>query len=387
MNLEELNKEYVQLKKDLETNEQDIETLKTKLNDLADDKTIQKGKLVEAKRNGDPVAEKAAQDEIKRIDDEIKAIAQTAKDKQKTVKDLQTKINERVEQIKQNPEMKKHLEEVMAKKYDRKLSKLEKEREEVSGKKDRLENLQKLVTEHPALGNNLKGVLVAQKEITDLEKELDGLKISSNGGPVQYKDPARANEIMNKLLPDAKSKLATNKTPLMTYINKKGLNITEQDLDELASKGFVVDGKGNINLNATINKSVSAYNRQIKGYDKSISDHQIALENLGRTHTTKTPKSEKTTGSRDEEGPEDEEKPKQKWYQKIAQKFRDWNEKRKQKALPEASEKKKEESGHDFRDSMKYKIVQDIVKDMETDGRKVAKEIRKSERQSDGDER
>lgn len=385
MDLETLNKEYVQFKSDLEKARKEIESLESKANDLADDKIIWKGKLVEAKRNKDSVAEKQAEGELKRIDTEIKAVQDDTLKKKEEMELIQAKINVRIKEIKENPEMKKHLDEVMSKKYDRKLSKLENEKEEAVEKKDRLTDLKQLVTDHPALGNNLKGILTATKEMKDLQAELDGMKMIVGTGKTSaytYKDPARANEIINTLLPQAQAKLATNKTPLMAYISKNGLNITEQDIDELAEKGFAVDGKGNIDLNSTMNKSISSLNRQIKGYDKSIRNHQIALENIDNRSVPVTPR---TPDPITPPEPTTSEKPK--WYQFI-QRFKNWNERRKQQALPEPeprtpdpepSTPEPSSEKNEFLNSLKYEIVQDVVKQMETDNLKEAKKERKSE--------
>lgn len=383
MDLETLNKEYVQFKSNLEKARKEIESLESKANDLADDKIIWKGKLVEAKRNKDSVAEKQAEGELKRIDTEIKAVQDDTLRNKEEMELILAKINVKIKEIKENPEMKKHLDEVMSKKYDRKLSKLSKEKEEAVEKKDRLTDLKQLVTDHPALCNNLKGILTATKEMKDLQAELDGMKMIVGTGKTSaytYNDPARANEIMNTLLPQAQAKLATNKTPLIAYISKNGLNITEQDIDELADKGFAVDSKGNIDLNATMNKSISSLNRQIKGYDKSIRNHQIALENIDNSR--RTPDKRRTP-----------EPTTPKWYQFI-QRFKNWNERRKQQALPEPeprtpdpdpitppdpSTPEPSTEKNEFLNSLKYEIVQDVVKQMETDNLKEAKKERKSE--------
>ena len=372
MDLETLNKEYVKFKSVLETASKEIESLESKANDLADDKIIWKGKLIEAKRNSNSVAEKQAEGEIKRIDTEIKAVQDDTYRKKEEMKLIQTKINVRIKQIKENPEMKKHLDEVMKKKYDRKLSKLEKGKEEAVEKKGRLTDLKQLVTDHPAIGNNLKGILTATKEMKDLQAELDGMKMMVGKSNVyMYKDPARAKEIENTLLPKAQAKIAKNKTPLMAYISKNGLNITEKDINELADKGFAVDGKGNLDLNATMNKNISSLNRQIKGYDKSIRNHQIALENIVNKREPVTPR---TTDSSTPK--------KTKWFQFI-QRFKNWNQRRKQQALPEPESHTPNPDPsterNEFLDSLKYEVVQDVVKNMETDNLKEAKKERKSE--------
>lgn len=387
MDLETLNKEYVDFKSDLAEARREIESLEIMANSLADDKTICRGESVKAKRNNDSIAEKQAEDELERINTEIQKVQRDTLEKKEKMEQIQEQINDRIKKIKENPEMKKHLDEVMSKKYARKLSKLEKEKEEVVGKKDRLTDLKQLVTDHPTLGNNLKGILTTTKEIKDLQAELDGMKTIVETGKTseeKYEDPDRADEIMRTLLPNAKAKLAKNKDLLMAYISKNGLNITEQDIDELADKGFAVDGKGNLDLNVTMDKSISSLNRQIKGYDKSIRDHQIALENIDNRGEPVTPRAPDSIAHPVLSTPE-----KPKWYQFI-QRFKNWNEKRKQQALPELeSHTVDSESGpitqepstekNEFLNSLKYEIVQDVVKQMETDNLKEAKKERKSE--------
>lgn len=396
MNLEELNKEYVKLKADLEQARKNIEATRIKVSDLEGDKIIQQAEKVKAKRNSDKVAEQVAEDEIKRIEDEVKKVMNNAKEQKGKMIELQRKIYEKVEEIKKNPEMKAHLDEVLAKKYDRKISKLENEKEELTGKKFRLENLQKLVTNHPALGNNLKGIIVAQKEIDVLQKELDDMKTTDQTtGTITYADPARANEIMNTLIPNAQNKITTNKTPLMTYITKKSLNITEQDIDDLVANKPVLDSKGNLVLDATINRNISKYNRQIKGLDKSIKDHKIALSKHDITNTitdpnTPAPSNGPTTQtSAPSNGPvtqtvNPENKPK--WYQ-FVKRFQNWNERRKQQALPTTTTTTTttptpQPKENEFKNSLKYEVVADIVKAMEEDEKKVAKAERKAEQQT-----
>lgn len=395
MNLETLNKEYVQFKNDLEKNHKEIESLESKANSLADDKIIQKAKLIEAKRIGDTVAQKTAEREIEKINSDLKVVQDDTLKKKEEVKLIQTKINSKIIEIKENPELKKHLDEVMSKKYDRKLSQLEKEKEKTIEKKDRLTDLKQLVTKHPTLGNHLKGILISTKEINDLQTELDGMKYHVGTNLVGYTDPVRANKIMNTLIPQAKARINTNKTPLMEYISKNSLNITEKDIDELAHKGFTVDNKGNIDLNSTIDKRISSLNRQIKGQDKSIKNHKIALHNINKkepiTPIQPTPTPEPFTPPE----PTTTEKPK--FYQFI-QRFKNWNEKRKQKALPEPTTPDPEpepttlnsdpltpeitnpmNKRNEFFNSLKYEIVQDVVKQMESENLKEAKKERKSE--------
>lgn len=374
MDLESLNKEYVQLKNELGNVSKDILALETKANNLATDKIIWNGKLAESKKIGNVANEKIAQTELKRIDDELKVVQDETIKKKDAMKRLQIKVNIRMDEIKENPEMKQHLNEVMQKKYSRKISKLEKEKDETIEKRDRLKNLRQLVTEHPSLGNNLKGVLGAQKEITDLKKELDDMKIKVGTGLVSYKNPNRANEIINTLLPQAKSKMLNNKTSLIAYISKNKLNITEKDIEELAERGLSIDSKGKIDINTTMDKNIGTLNRQIKGYDKSIKNHQIALDSIEKEEQSLTNESSSISTQN-----------KQKWYQVLVQRVKNWYEGKSRQALPEPKIPKqtpevvKNNENNSFRESLKFDVVKDTVDKEVSENLKQAKEKRKEE--------
>ena len=397
MNLEELNKEYVQLKKDLEKARKDIEKLEISANDLADDKTILKAKVVEAKRKKDKVAEEKLTESMKKVDEKIKTVQENAVKKKEEMKQISTKINSTIMELRINPEMDDHLNEVMTKKYSRKLLQLGKEKEELEGKKQRLVNLNQLVVEHPSLGNNLKGILGATQELKNLENELSAMIVTDKSGKISYKNPTRAMEIMNNLMPLAQQRIIANKEPLMDYIEKNKLEINENDIDELADRGFKVDGKGNIDLNATINKNISMVNKKIKSCDKSMRNYTIALKKIQRVQPEPTIESTPETTVE----PEVEPTPvtptvvaKPKWYQ-FVQRFKNWYNRTKQQLLPEAEEIEEieemeevekpeihtnsENQRNAFSNSLKYEIVQDMIKEMQEKELKQAKKERKEE--------
>lgn len=307
--------------------------------------------------------------------------------------------------------MKKHLDTVLKKKYERKLAKVEKEKEELIGKKDKAEQIKKLTTEHPALAMNLKGMISAYKTAESLRKELKSLEYSAGSGITAYTDPARANEIKTKLLPEAESKMETNKTPFMDYIQKNKLDITEKDVDELVEKG-IVNKDGKVDLETTFVKRTSGLNRQIKGLDKSINDYTYAMGGAERRQQSPeqqgSAQEQEETGSsqfvkrfknwsdrqnqEEEQGNEQETEEKPKWFQFI-KRFKAWKERRNQQELPEGTSegtpegtpkgtpkgqpKKENSSKNEFADSLKYDIMQDVTKQMQQDKLKAAKEARK----------
>ena len=368
MDLEKLNGEYLKLKQDIEIKKGVIVAYEHRVQDLTLDKIIWTGKKAEARKNSDHDAEKAAQDELNKIDEEIKQLQESVEQEKETIKEFQGKIDAKITEIKENPEMKKHLDTVLKKKYERKLAKVEKEKAELIDKKDKVEQIKQLTTEHPALANNLKGMISAYKTAENLKKELKSLEYSAGNGIIAYTDPTRANEIKTNLLPDAESKMETNKTHFMDYIQKNKLDITEKDVNELVEKG-AVNKDGKVDLETTFVKRTSGLNRQIKGLDKSINDYTYAMGGA-----------EKRQQSPEQQGSAQEQEEKPKWFQFI-KRFKAWRERRNQQELPEGTPKgqAKKESGskNEFADSLKYDIMKDVTKQMQQEKLKAAKEVRK----------
>lgn len=368
MDLEKLNGEYLKLKQDIEIKKGVIVAYEHRVQDLTLDKIIWTGKKAEARKNSDHDAEKTAQDSLNKIDEEIKQLQESVEQEKETIKEFQGKIDAKITEIKENPEMKKHLDTVLKKKYERKLAKVEKEKAELIDKKDKVEQIKQLTTEHPALANNLKGMISAYKTAENLKKELKSLEYSAGNGIIAYTDPTRANEIKTNLLPDAESKMETNKTHFMDYIQKNKLDITEKDVNELVEKG-AVNKDGKVDLETTFVKRTSGLNRQIKGLDKSINDYTYAMGGA-----------EKRQQSPEQQGSAQEQEEKPKWFQFI-KRFKAWRERRNQQELPEGTPKgqAKKESGskNEFADSLKYDIMKDVTKQMQQEKLKAAKEVRK----------
>ena len=128
MDLETLNKEYIQLKEELQKVYKEIEFMENRSNDLADDKIIAKANLIVAKRKSDIEAQRTAEEEIIRIDSEIKSTKENLFYKKEELGILQVKINVRVEELKKNSQFKEIIKEEMLQKYNDKLSQYEEEK-------------------------------------------------------------------------------------------------------------------------------------------------------------------------------------------------------------------------------------------------------------------
>lgn len=422
MDLEQINYEYMELKQFFNAKNEYIDILKNKVVTLLDDKTIAQAKLIKAKRSNDDMAIYHAENKLEKIEEEIFSIQIEALKQKLEVEKIQEKLDAKINELMQNPEMQKHLNDVLAKRYDRKLAKLSQERDALSNTRDTISSLAELSAKSPIFESNLKDLLLATKNVQDLQNELDALNASNE-------NPERVEEIVNKLLPEANTKLDESKKVLFDFIARNNLNINENDILDFASNGYVEDKDGNIDLDTTFSKNISSLNREIKGYDKSIRNYEIALEKVTNgpivldasysqennlendftnqqsfTQQVSTPintinmsgPSINQSANINLEQPANQEKEEEKdlrWYQKVVEKVKEIytritqpkldSPKVEAKTEPQINEapvvesKKAEENK--FVDSLKYDIVKDLAKNMEQKHLKEAKAQRKTE--------
>lgn len=369
MDLEKINNQYVRLKAKLESTKKDVEKLKEDLELKTSDLQILEASKTKARINKDIAREQAIATNIANIKKDIKKIKDEAEVKAEEWKEIQEKIDKRIEEIKENPELKKHLDEVLVKKYDRKMRKIEAEKKIATDKRERLNGLNELAEKHPSVRKNLIGMTNAIKEINTLNAELTSLKQPIAGGLFRYTDQARADEITKKLIPIAKSKYEKNMTLLTDYAKTQKIKIDTNDLKELTEN--MSHNKGKIDISGTIGKQVKLLDKKIKGFDKSIANYKGAIGNFDNSIVKNVQK----------QSIQNTQPAKQSWFGKIVNRFKDWNNRRKQRALPEGEQavdsKKDKKEKNEFVSSLKYDIVKDEVARMERDGLKEAKAQRK----------
>lgn len=328
MDLEQVNSDYVKLKSDLEYKKRIVSICGDELGRREDDVTIAKGKLIEAKRSGDIVEQQKAEKELQDAKVQVKMIKQSLEDWNKQVQELQEKINNRIKEVSEEPELKQYLNEVMEKQYERKITRLNKEKSLAEAKKEGQDNLRQLVSEHPALMNNLRGVMSANMQIKDLKEELEKITIRI-GANVTYSDPTKAQEINDKIS-KAQEKIGTNKKSLMDFIDKNGIKVSESDIDEALPYKPLMNSDGTINVDATLNKNIKGLKRKIKGIDKNIKNYEIALDNIKKDKQLAAQQMDPAQQIDSDVDLSQGEK--LKWYQ-FRKRFKNWNERRKQKKL------------------------------------------------------
>lgn len=411
MNLAGINSVYLSLKQTLKQEDRKCNQNQETINTLNDDITELKGQKVSIQRNQN-LGEQDKREKIKEVDkiilqktEKIRQIRRELLERKQSIKQIKEEIDAKIAEIKENPEMKKHLGTVLKKRYERELPKVKKEKEKLIEKKDQVEKEQKkliekndkvekikqLTIKHRSLANNLKGMISAYKTEESLRKELEELKdTDQKGEPVKYKNPERAKEITEKLLPDAIKKMKTNKDQFMDYINKNKLGITKQDVGELVKKG-IINEKGEVDLEKTFVETKKELNEQINGskqsiinlnsrikeLNESIEDYTFAIDGKGTIETAKPRR-----GQQKNRGQMNEEKPK--WFQLI-KRFRAWRDRRNQPELPEGEqetpseeEKKTKSPVDEFADSLQYRIVKDVVKQTQEEELEEARRARKA---------
>ena len=376
MDLEKINNDYVQFKKDLATLKNEKDAIGKQVNKAKNELTVLKATRDIAVIDGDDAKAKTYEAAIEQKKKDIEKIAKDLAGKTAKVIEVQRKIDEKIAEVKKDPAMKKHLDEALVKRYTRTIKKVNDEKNAVVEKKERFVKLSDLAEKHPSVKKNLIGMTNAQKEIKALKDELKKLANPPINGLVTYTDPARATEIMTKFLPIANAKYDKNKDILTKYAKTQNIELNDNDLSELT--GALANNKGNIDIKGTIERQVKGYNRQIKGYNKQILNLSNAAQAIDKTAIQKT-------GIQIDNNDVNTIPAKTGFFGKLFAKFKNWRNKASQKSLPETgtqtttttaqtnTAKKKNE----FAASMKYDIVKDEFEKMEKEGIKSGKQQRK----------
>ena len=222
MDLKKLNDEYLKLKGKLDNinnrikkANEEIETIESNKKAKEGDIKILEGELEQAKRSKDEALVKSKSEEIKKVELEIKGfnekvedIREDIKSYQDKLKGIQEQINDKLKELQENPELKKHIEEVMEKRYERRLKDEKKKLEVASNKKAKIEKLQEIVNKSPSVKNYLIGIMNSTLETDKLKKQIDDLK---KADPIDTKKIADLTTQISQL----EVKITENKDLLM----------------------------------------------------------------------------------------------------------------------------------------------------------------------------
>ena len=159
-------------------------------------------------------------------------------------------VDEKFAKLSKDPEIKKRLDSVLYKRYDRK-------KKQELDKKQQLEEILKIVNAHPTVQSYLKGIEGYEKSIRKCDKIIEKYKSTPPTTPKEQQELADATSEKAK----STKSLADRRSDLVDYIAKTHPEINKKILENLHSYGNI--------------------SKQIAGCDKSISNYDKAMGSLG----------------------------------------------------------------------------------------------------------
>ncbi len=376
MELEILNEEYNYLNEVLKNTKSDVDYLKEKLMELKQDKIIYQAEYIRAGRSGDPEKIKKAEEDVKKVNDRIKYMKGEADKKLKRTVALQHRIDGKIDEIRRDPEIGGQIDIALTKRYERGIKKANTEKEEEIKNKKKVTDFKDVISNHPSLQNNVKGILTASVLIKNFEKELKSLENPSvNGQDIEYKDPAKATELQTKIQ-QATEKGNKNYLIIVEFARKNGINIDDiiSAVNKIIENGPVLSSKDPNNISvdvmASFAKSEQISNKKIKGYNKQIARYEIGLNEINGWKQNNIEQTEEQTQMVTAEKP--------KWYQFI-KRFKIWNYQRQQSRLNdyEATNQENTDNTNQFTDSLKWGVVRDAMNIQQKEDMKIANKIMK----------
>ena len=369
MNLEEVNTNYKKLKEKLKYAEEELEKLskeKDKYRELYDSKYT---KLEVAKMMGNDSRTKEAEKELADVEKEIMQFKYKMMKQREIAERAKTSIDLKIERIKNDPEISEQIDKALAVRYERKLNKLNKEKDKLARDKEGLVFFKDLVTIHPTIGNNLKGIISNFLKIKDIDNQIKENSYIKNG-VVRYHDmylEATLELNRTKLI----EKVGKNADLLWAYCDKKNINKEEikRYMEMLVGNG-VVKEEGNIDLNGTFNRSINKINNEIDRHDERIEQYSILVGNK-------------------QQDIDYSEQNKIKWWQ-FGKRFKNWINQIKRKRMPEQTisyqTKDAKEERKTFNENLKYDIVREVMESKSKEDLKYAEEVRlQNQKENDND--
>ena len=378
MDLENIDKAYNRSKKALDksgklmTSIEDLKKEVTKLKRQLENIEIE---IIRAKEDKDSAKVKTLEESKKAPKKDLEAKKKQLEKLSAVVQKSEIAINVQMTELSRDPALKAHLDEIIGKKFSRKLSKFQKDKEEKTNKNKPLMKIQEAAKTEPNVMYSLKEI---QKYIT-LEAKLQAT-ITDPAKSAAEKAQAQTDLIA------AQNSLEKSRSDLARYF--KGA-ISREVIDKITSY-------------EDLEREIKSNNRYIKGLDKQIANYETALENIdfdissrASAPSNRSDASSSTTrsGSRtsaNQPAPSTilpAEQPK--WWQFI-KRFKNWNTRRKAEQVQEEIEQEPEtvsdEEKKSFKDSMKYAVVRDYEEKVAVDLLKQAKAQNRETADRDRDE-
>lgn len=360
LDLKNINQEYKLIKGTLEKKKVIAKKLEDKVEDIQEDIDICNIDIKKAQRNGDKVSEQTAKQKIQQCKQELKKVLEEAREAKRDVEFFRDKLDRIMDEIKENPQMKEHLEVCLAKRYDRAIKKIEKDKEDNDKEIEKLENVQNIINDHPVIGVHIEEIMKSNANIHALIGKLQTLD--------KVNDVDEIKKIKAQLKVEQKD-VKQHKSAIKRYTDKAKIELKEEDLKTVLDKKLLIDGKTKEpDIGITISKSLQSAKRQRKSFDKTLNINQKALEKLDVKIPPKPVKEQKVNNEKAQLTEE-----KVKWWKHPILAFKQWNSKTDYKALPAPKNNGKDVKAQ-FADSLKYDVVKDVFAEMDKKAKTVEKE-------------
>ena len=166
----------------------------------------------------------------------------------------QQTVDEKFANLSKDPEIKKKLDSVLYKRYDRK-------KKQELDKKQQLEKILEIVDSHPTVQSWLKGIAGYEKSIRKCDKIIEKYKSTPPATPKEQQELADATSEKAK----STKFLADRRSDLVDYFAKNHPEINKEILENLHSYG-------------NISKQIAGCDKSINNYDKAMDNLRLAIE-------------------------------------------------------------------------------------------------------------
>ena len=279
INLERINTNYEKLKQQVADAEKRYEQLKEKADKLK--KPYYKCQYIyeSVKETGDKEKIDLAKSKLDEVKKQIQEVKLEATKEKQSIERYKKSIDIKLDVVKNNPEMAKEIDKALLKRYERQQTKLTKEKSELVVQKVKLYSFQDLISKHPSVGNNLRGVLSGIQSLNEIDEKYEDNKYLDNGA-TRYKD-YRIKVTLDMKRKDVNAKIEKNLQLLFDFCGKNGISQAEvaSYITMIGENGFI-ERDGQIDLDYSFNKNINRLNDQIYKYDKRINDYSTLRESI-----------------------------------------------------------------------------------------------------------
>ena len=367
MELENIDKSYSRSKKAIDKSGKlmtNIEALKKEVKTLTRQLENIQLEIIRAREDGDSAKVKTLEASKKAPKTALEAKKKQLEKLNNIVQQNETAITVQMTELSRDPALKAHLNDVIGKKFSRKLVAFQKDKEEKTKQNETLTYIQEAAKKNPNIMYSLSQI----EKYTTLAAKLKAI-IANPAKSTAEKSQAQTDLIA------AQNSLAKSRSNLARLLKGK---VTREVIDKISSY-------------EELGKMIKFNNKHIAGINKQIANYEKALENIGHESPLRSaPSSDRSddssrptrTSTQRHNLPAEQPK----WWQFI-KRFKNWNARRKtettrqEESTPVSDTEKKK-----FKDSMKYDVVKDYEEKVAADLLKQAKAQNKQAADRDRDD-